>query len=74
MVKTSMNSLKKGNPKVLYLYVVCDMGNPWVVFTLSVPIPVKTRTHVHGYGFSRVSSWVRVWVHYPRIRVCIYDS
>ena len=54
-----------------YPHIVCDMGNPWVVFTLSVPIPVKTRTHVHGYGFSRVSSWVQIRVHYPRIWVCM---
>ena len=48
-----------------YVLLVCDMGNPWVVFTLSIPIPVKTCTHAHGYGFSLVSSWVQV---------CIYDS
>ena len=36
--------------------VVLDMGNPWVFFTLSLPVSVCTRTHV---------SWVRVHAGFP---------
>ena len=32
------------------------MGNPWVFFTLSLPIPVRTRTH---------EAWVRICTGLP---------
>jgi hypothetical protein len=35
----------------LRLYVVLDMGNPWVNITLSLPVSVCTHTH---------DTWVRI--------------
>ena len=38
------------------IWIVLDMGNPWVFLTLSLPVSVCTRTHV---------SWVRVLTGFP---------
>ena len=36
--------------------LVMDTGNPWVIFTLSLPVSISTRTH---------ESWVRVLTGFP---------